>query len=97
MTTIEYRISKHCPDTIIVQVLPSGVYCLSDFESVENAWEWEQMEAWVQAAQEDGGMTLEQIEEQFKGTLLEYTPAEAMEAVRDGFDWPLELGYIEAA
>ena len=82
--------------TYIIQHLPSsGDFDYSEHGSVEGAWESEKSEAWVQDAIEEGGRSLEECQEEFIGTLCEYTGQEVLKAHEDGYTWPTALGLVD--
>ena len=81
--------------TYIIQHLPSsGDFDYSSYTSAEAAWESEKSEAWVQDAIKEG-KTLEECQEEFIGTLCEYTEQEVLKAHEDGYTWPTALGLVD--
>ena len=82
--------------TYIIQHLPSsGDFDYSEHGSVEAAWESEKSEAWVQQDAIEEGKTLEECQEEFIGTLCEYTEQEVLKAHEDGYTWPTALGLVD--
>ena len=89
-----YTISKNCPARIIFQALDSGYYDYSEYGCGQAAWEAENSEPWVKGHMEEGGGTLESAEAEFLASLTEATPEEALQAAKDGYGWPMELGFV---
>ena len=80
--------------TYIIQHNESGDFDYSEHGSAEAAWESEKSEAWVQTAIEEG-KTVEECQEEFIGTLREYTGQEVLKAHEDGYTWPTALGLVD--
>jgi len=90
-----YKITEKCPRKIIIQSLPSGDYDYSDCASLEGAWEAEKSERWVQEHAEQDGCSIDSAKADFMATISEYSQDEALAAAKDGYTWPLEMGFVD--
>lgn len=84
-----YTISATCPRVALVQHLEVGNYDYSEYNTLEGAWDAEKSEHWV-----DECPSLEDAKKEFLATLKEYSQDEILKEADLGYNWPIELGFV---
>lgn len=83
---------KNANSMIIVQHLDSGDYDYSENDTVEAAAETALSEWWNEGHE----LSREEALQQCLDSMECYWLHEALEAAKDGHDWPIKLGFVEA-
>jgi len=75
---------------LIVQHLPTGDHDLTDYGTVDAAVD----AAFADARHADAETPDAELRKQVEASIDWYYPEEALKAAQDGYDWPLNLGFI---